>query len=394
MLDKKVLTSIVYLGWEFFLHLLRKYVLRRKSPGLEEFIEYYREDRIVSLTAEERDRHPAYSRCIACGLCDPVCPVLNAVGSTRFAGPADVACSLSRDLTESGAWPDPFLSTLCGACDRICPEQVPVVEMITYLRRKSRLTVPENLPAFYREAIVNLEGGNGVFGKVAPSDRPDAAQLLYWRGCRQAVWETDITRKLLEELGVDFMTVEEDCCGGLPVEMGLDYDAAPVLERIRASGASGIVTACPICAATLRGALPEMSVKLAADLIYETGPPPGKLLEGAKVVFHDPCRMGRGPDVWEPPRDIIRNMGGELVGLEREKDTASCCGAGGGLLEVEPDVARKVARDRIDEIVATGANILVTTCELCARHLAENAQDIEKLRVYTLEELFLSGKTS
>ena len=401
MPDRKLIVSLAYLGREFFLHLFKKYVLRQKSPGIDKFIEYYRDDRITPLTTIERDRHPDYTKCVACALCDPVCPVFATTGSEKFAGPMDIASCLSRDLTESARWPDPFLSTLCGACDRACPENVPVSEMIVTLRRKTRINQPENLPAFYRDAISSLGLGAGVFGKVAlipnetrglsPLSTTDESPVLYWRGCREALWETNTIPKLLDKLGVKFTSVDEICCGALPFEMGLDYDPSPALERIRNAGVSIIVTGCPDCANELGRVLPEMKVKLAAELIYEKGAPNSKILAGKKVAFHDPCRVGRGTEVWDPPRDIIRNMGGELVSQEHEKETAICCGAGGGLLEVDAALAKKIARNRIDEIMATGADALVTTCELCARNLLSATKEVEKLKVYNITELYLTG---
>jgi len=391
MPDKKLLVSLTYLGRQFFLHLFKKYILRQKSPGMDKFLEYYRDDLIVPLTKDERDRHPDFTKCVVCSICDPACPVFAATDSRQFAGPMDIACCLSRDLTESGRWPDPFLSTLCGACDRACPEKVPVSEIIVYLRRKTRINQPENLPAFYGDAIGAMKRGTGVFGKAAKAVTAERASVLYWRGCREAVWETNTTKKLLDTLGVKFTTVDELCCGALPSDMGLDYEPSPAMDRIRNSGATTIVTGCPSCANALKSALPDITVKSAVELICEKGAPDSKPLAGKKIAFHDPCQTGRSPEVWDPPRNIIISMGGELMTLEREKGTAPCCGAGGGLIEVDPELARRVARIRIEEIIASGAEALVTTCELCARNLASAVIENEKLNVYNLVELYLGG---
>ena len=229
MLDKKKFGAFALLGKNYFRYLFRKHILRKKSPGYDEFIEYYREDRIVPLSPEERERHMDYSRCVVCELCDPVCPVLTVAGSSKFVGPMDIASCLSRDITEFGAWRDPFLSTLCGACERVCPEGVPVVEMIVYLRRKAWATMPDKVPAFYRQAENNLKQNATVFGKAPRQLSTEKAPLLYWRGCREAMWETLLTLKLFDFLGIKFMTIEEGCCGGFPTELGIDYDTSSVL---------------------------------------------------------------------------------------------------------------------------------------------------------------------
>jgi len=388
MPDKKQFYAVYFLGREFFLQLVRKYIFRRKSPGYEEFLEFYGDDRIVPLTDAEREKMPAFAACVVCEICDPACPVMKADASARFAGPMDIACCISRDLTHSGDWPDPFLSTLCGACDYVCPESVPITEVIIYLRRKNRLTNPAILPDFYNRAIDNLKYGTGVFGENAPALAENKAPALYWRGCREAAEKTEDNIKLLEKLGIEHMTIDEGCCGGLPEEMGLDYDHSPVMERIKSSGAETVITGCPVCANYLRKKL-DLKVQLIPELLYNQKPP-GNALSGRKVAFHDPCRMPRSPQAWEAPRRLIQEMGGELLGLPREKKKSECCGAGGGLLETDPSLAGKIARNRIEEVMEAGAQALITSCPLCAKHLKSAVKTEEKLDVLTLARAFLT----
>jgi len=388
MPDKKQLHAIYFLGREFFIHIAKKYILRRKSPGYDDFLEFYADDRTVPLTDADREKMPAFAACVTCEMCDPVCPVMKADDSTRFSGPMDIACCISRDLTLSGDWPDPFLSTLCGACDYVCPQSVPVSDIIIYLRRKNRLTNPAGLPDFYNRAAGNLKNGLGVFGKTAPASGESKGGVLYWRGCREAAEGSEEDTKLLEKLGIEYTTIEEGCCGGLPDEMGLDYDPSPVLERIKSSGAERIVTACPVCADSLRAKL-DLEVQLIPELLFGEKPPENAL-SGKKAAFHDPCRMPRRPQTWEPPRALLQKMGAKPVEIEREREKSECCGAGGGLLETDPDLAGKTARNRIEQVMEAGADILVTSCPLCAKHLASAVKEGERLEVMTLTQAFLT----
>lgn len=386
MPDKKQLYAIYFLGREFFLHMVKKFIFRRKSPGYEDFLEFYGADRIVPLTDIDREKIPAFAACVVCEMCDIACPVAKADDSTQFAGPMDIACCISRDLTQSGDRFDPFLSTLCGACDYVCPESVPVTDIIIYLRRKNRLTNPAILPDFYNRGIENLKNGLGLFGKNAPSLSAKKAPVLYWRGCREAAEDSEDNLKLLEKLGIEYMTIEEACCGGLPDEMGLDYDPSPVVERIKSSGAEMIITACPVCANSLRKRL-DLKVRLIPELLYGEKPP-GNALSGRKVAFHDPCRMPRRPQAWDTPRKLITEMGGELVKLPHEKEKSECCGAGGGLPETDPELAGRIARSRVEEVMEAGAQALLTSCPLCARHLKSAVKDSEHLDVMTLTQAF------
>ncbi len=118
------------------------------------------------------------------------------------------------------------------------------------------------------------------------------------------------------------------------------------------------------------------------------------------VTYHDPCHLGRLSEPWiawngvqrerhmrvydpprtlrrgthgvyEPPRDLLESIPGvKLVEMERIREYAWCCGAGGGVRESNPEFARWTAAERMREAEATGAEALVTACPHCVQNLA------------------------
>ena len=132
-----------------------------------------------------------------------------------------------------------------------------------------------------------------------------------------------------------------------------------------------------------------------------------------KVTYHDPCHLGRrgeiykewhGDDklmrpvkykqtgklgIFEPPRDILRAIPGiTLVEMERIREYSWCCGAGGGVLEAEPDFAAWAAKDRLEEARDTGAEALVTACPWCERVFNDTvSENGHALKVYDVTEL-------
>ena len=109
------------------------------------------------------------------------------------------------------------------------------------------------------------------------------------------------------------------------------------------------------------------------------------------VTFHDPCHIGRHMDLYEIPRIVLKKIPGlELVEMERNKENARCCGAGGGVRSGFRDLSRSLADRRLKDAEETRAEILTTACPFCTYNLREsvdrNGTDIEML---DFPELFL-----
>jgi Fe-S oxidoreductase len=77
--------------------------------------------------------------------------------------------------------------------------------------------------------------------------------------------------------------------------------------------------------------------------------------------------------------------------MERIKEYAWCCGAGGGVYESYPELARMTAADRLAEAEATGADAIVSACPWCERSFTDGAASTgSKLKV--LDIVTLAGR--
>ena len=52
-----------------------------------------------------------------------------------------------------------------------------------------------------------------------------------------------------------------------------------------------------------------------------------------------------------------------------------CCGAGAGVRASNPETALDLGSNRVDEAVATGAEILVSACPFCEYHIAASMKE-------------------
>jgi Fe-S oxidoreductase len=83
-----------------------------------------------------------------------------------------------------------------------------------------------------------------------------------------------------------------------------------------------------------------------------------------KIVYHDPCYLGRYRDVYEQPRTVV-SLAGELVEAPRSHQRSFCCGAGGGLAFLGEETGDRVSQTRAKELIATGASTIGTACPFC-----------------------------
>jgi len=86
------------------------------------------------------------------------------------------------------------------------------------------------------------------------------------------------------------------------------------------------------------------------------------------VTYHDPCDLGRGARVFEAPRDIIHSIPGvNLVELADNRESCKCCGGGGNLEMIDTKLSAEIARRKIDDVMMTGAEAVITSCQQCVR---------------------------
>jgi Fe-S oxidoreductase len=86
---------------------------------------------------------------------------------------------------------------------------------------------------------------------------------------------------------------------------------------------------------------------------------------------------------------VLKSIPGlELVEMERIREYAWCCGAGGGVREAYPDFSRWTAAERIEEAKSTGAEALISACGWCERNFLDAIKaNGDKVKVYDIVDL-------
>ena len=87
--------------------------------------------------------------------------------------------------------------------------------------------------------------------------------------------------------------------------------------------------------------------------------------------------MGRANDIYDPPRELIRSLGVELVEMKRSRRKSFCCGAGGAQMFKEPENGTQdININRTQEAIETNANIIATGCPFCNTMMTDGVKNL------------------
>jgi len=366
--------------------------------------------------------------CLECGRCTGVCPVAkHQPFSPRRLISQTVAGGIEALADEPSLW----TCLTCGQCSLVCPVQIDYPNFVLQARASAvasfgaRSSVPE--PPTNKEAsetepkpegVVPCSHG-GVFEQVSlmharpglrqrrlgwltddlkvrvveEGKKPrDGVEDLLYIGCspyfaayfggETGEGLTESMRSVVRLLNrVDItpaLLANERCCG-YHLRLAGRVAEAEALEKllvaqIQKCGPKRVVAFCPECLTALgdifrrhRVAIPlvHLSELLRAD--------PGALRpkgtgNGVPVTYQDPCRLGRGAGLYDPPRRLLTESAAwSLAEMPHSRERAICCG-NTAWLNCNAGTKR-FQNARLAEAAATGSSKLVTACPGCYIHL-------------------------
>ena len=365
--------------------------------------------------------------CSSCGLCLDACPMNVQKKNLKYSSVYFIRFLRRHNEKKINAIADKCL--MCDKCHALCP----VVVDAPALRRAQRATVNNSLPYDYSYLMEGSLGSNSssvstcvaanacsiTAGSVASTRTANAHasltdpspsltepvevttniqktsedwKVMYFAGCMTHLTPRIIksVEKVFKSAGVNYTFADRDggiCCGRplmLAGKTNAAYETISANRRmILGSGCRTLVLSCPICYKIFKDeyALDGIEVlhytQFIKHLVDE-----GKLKLTAgdeRIVYHDPCELGRGCGVYKEPREVLAQAG-TLVKATKEGDESICCGGSLGSLTLDTRDRAKITESSVANLLANNPQTIVTACPLCLKTFSESVPETVKVQ--------------
>ena len=367
-------------------------------------------------------------KCSRCGNCQYYCPSFTVSRKETHLARGRIQL-IKKNLGDEAAYSEVIAKRmnqclLCGNCTQNCPSGICTEEIIEKTREAyvSRLGASQILETTAKNIanVGNITGDsrenrllwfeNMEAGAVRVNE---TAKYIYFAGCVPTLYPSSYSipqafSGLMNKAGLDWAILgeAENCCSYPLIIGGMAEAAVETMERnirgITAAGAEYIVTTCPSCYHTWKeiypGVIPDMpDIKVLhgtqhlAELVRNGAI---KFKETNRVVtYHDPCDLGRKSGIYDEPREIIGAIPGvKFIEMKFNRESAFCCGGGGNLEMNDAELSGKVAQQRVQQALDTGAELIVTSCQQCKRTIAGGArQKRARIKIMELSEFVFSA---
>jgi len=289
--------------------------------------------------------------------------------------------------------------TTCGYCEEACPIELEHLPRF-FRMRQHRVMMEGEFPHELKAVFHAYEVQGNPWGLPADTRGDWAAKLdvpvvsgpedvagldwLFYVGSAESFDPRGqkIARAFVEILraaGVRFAILGAaepstgECVRRAGNEMLFQQLAATAVETLNGLGVKRIVTCDPHAFNSLANEYPAFGghwqvvhhSQLIAELLAERRIQVAPAFE--RVVFHDPCYLGRHNREFEAPRTVLRHVvKGDALEFPLHREKAMCCGAGGGRMWMEETIGKRINLLRSEQALSLTPTVVATACPYCA----------------------------
>ena len=387
-----------------------------------------------------REAEAILRKCVHCGFCTATCPTYQLLGD-ELDGPRGRIYQIKEIL--EGATPTASTQThldrclTCRSCETTCPSGVDYGRLADIGRKIVEDEVGRSwIQTLIRKALIVVIPNRQLFGflmrmgqlfrplmpgairrkipqRVAPSVWPTSSHartMVVLEACAQPSATPNVNAaaaRVLDRLGIQLIAAKEaGCCGAVAHHLSdhdRSYDAVkrnidawwPLIEQ----GAEAIVITASGCGVMVK----EYGHLLADDPLYaekaqrvselakdisevlvkeDLG---GLKVRGAKTLaFHSPCTLQHGQKLNGLTERVLRELGFDLKPVA---DSHLCCGSAGTYSILQPDLSKRLLKNKVKALEATGAPTIATANVGCQLHLSTGANTPVKHWIELVDEV-------
>ncbi len=264
--------------------------------------------------------------------------------------------------------------SLCGLCERVCPENF-AMQDICLTARQSMVKRNKMPPSAHEFALMDMEFSQSEHFAMARYQPGKAAiSHLFFPGCQLCASSPEKVFASYEYLcrnisgGVGLML---GCCSAPAFWAGREErfqnDLGILKQQWIEMGKPELILACSTCYRMFADHLPDIPLISLWQVFEEFGLPLSRA-SGQKQILaiHDPCTTRSLPEIQHTVRNLLRQSGVEIEELSLSKDLTECCGFGGLMQNANPQVARESIRRRAELSSAD----YISYCGMCRDNLA------------------------
>ena len=229
-------------------------------------------------------------------------------------------------------------------------------------------------------------------------------------GCVQSAFFPDVnaaTARILAAEGCDVVIPPaQGCCGALSEHSGRETEAVKfardLLDSFEEADVDYIIINSAGCGSTLKEYPrllqddPEYAeraqrfserVRDISEILVELGPVAERHPLPVEIAYHDACHLSHGQGIRSAPRELLRAIP-ELEIREINRGDL-CCGSAGVYNLLQPEPARELGDRKADNVLETGAALLVTANPGCSMQIrtALQRRDAEMAMAHTVQVL-------
>jgi glycolate dehydrogenase iron-sulfur subunit len=333
-------------------------------------------------------------RCLACRACEAVCPSGVPYGMLIENARATLEEARAPERSPLVAWWRRLLLRNVIGDPAVLSAVAGVLSLYDRLgiKRVVRSTGLTNIlpPSLRRLESMSMDLSRPAYRPPAKPAAPRARVALLL-GCVMRVAYGDVhtaTGRLLAAAGVEVVDAPGQlCCGALHAHAGDRVGAVTLarrnIEAFEAANVDAVVVDAAGCGAHTkayahvaadgdpgwaeRGAALAAKVRDVTEYLADL-PSPAPLRLRMRVTYQDPCHLAHAQGIRRQPRELLSRIEGlEVVEMA---DSDVCCGSAGSYSLLEPEYSDRLLERKIDAVLATGAEAVVTANPGCMQQLA------------------------